>query len=118
MATMPIPGANATADVTQPPATPEPEVERVADVLARAHDEVMTALADLQRLRPELVTLVGVRLTRPWSGEEFARYLRVTAAERRAHRRYLAGRMWFHAALKRTRHLLPPREQELPAPLE
>jgi hypothetical protein len=92
----------------------KPEAERLAGVLARAHTELMAALAELQSLRQELGTLVACRLTRPWTADEFARYLRITAAERRAHRRYLAARMWFHAALKRIRRLLPPRESVPP----
>jgi hypothetical protein len=100
----------AMLDMRQPRSTAEPEVERLAAVVTRAHTELMAALAELQSLRQELGSLVAWRLTRPWSAEEFGRYLRITAAERKAHRRYLAARTWFHAALKRIRHLLPSRE--------
>jgi hypothetical protein len=79
------------------------EVERLAGLLSRADTELMATLGRLQRLRQELSSLVLARLEHPWSGDEFFRYLKLTADERRAHRHYLAIRNWHEAALRRLR---------------
>ncbi len=83
------------------------EFQRLAGVLSRADAEMVATLGRLQELRQELGHLVASRLQRSWSAEEFARYLVVTAEERRAHRHYLAARDWYEAALRRLRQTPP-----------
>jgi hypothetical protein len=89
------------------------EFERLAGVLSRADAEMVATLGRLQELRQELGVLVASRLQRAWSGEEFARYLAVTADERRAHRHYLAARDWYEAALRQLRSSQPSRPRTI-----
>lgn len=77
--------------------------ERIGEVLSQADAELIATLGRLQQLRQELSNLIALRLRRPWSAEEFFRYLALTADERRAHRHYLATRKWYEAALRRFR---------------
>lgn len=91
------------------------QFERLAEVLQQADSGLMATLGQLQQLRQELGDLVASRLQHPWSAEEFARYLILTANERRVHRRYLAARSWYEAALRRLRRTLPAVEAQPPS---
>jgi hypothetical protein len=84
-------------------------------VLSQADAELIATLGRLQQLRQALADLVASRLQRPWTAEEFFRYLALAADERRAHRHYLATRSWHEAALRRLRRTPPPAESPLPS---
>lgn len=59
---------------------------------------VARAMNDLERTNRELLPLLEIRSRRPWSTEEFARYLDLSRRECKAHNRYRAGRQWFDNA--------------------
>lgn len=94
-----------TASGAPAPTPDRVAAKRIAGVLAQADAELSATLGWLQQLRQELRNLIIARLERPWSAEEFFRYLALSADERRAHRRYLATRKWQEAALRRLRQM-------------
>ncbi len=76
---------------------------RLEDLIARAIRTITDAVTTMERTNRYLVRLFEVRATRPWTAEEFARYLELSQNEHAAHRQYLAGRHWFdNARIERT----------------
>jgi hypothetical protein len=72
------------------------------DLIAKATQTIAAAVKAMEHTNRELVCLFKIRACRPWSGDEFARYLELSQREDAAHRQYLAGRRWFDNA-RRTR---------------
>ena len=76
---------------------------RLEDLIARATRAITDAVTRMEHTNRELVKLFEIRATRPWTAEEFAKYLDLSQHERAAHRQYLAGRHWFdNARIERT----------------
>jgi hypothetical protein len=71
---------------------------RLEDLIAKATRTITDAVTAMEHTNRDLVELLEIRATRPWTTEEFAKYLELSQQETAAHRQYLAGRHWFDAA--------------------
>jgi hypothetical protein len=71
---------------------------RLEDLISTATRAITDAVTAMEQANRDLVKLLEIRASRPWTSEEFAKYLELSQHERSAHRRYLAGRHWFDNA--------------------
>jgi hypothetical protein len=82
-------------------------------VLERAADTAARAAHELAELRNELVALMTSRTNRPWTPDEFERYLSLTRHDAATERAYSTARRTFDHArlqLRRDSHAMTTRD--------
>ena len=85
-----------------PPHQRQPD--RLAASLERAADSARRLAQELAMNRQELVQLMAVRTQRPWTTQEFERYLTLSRAEIALQRSYSSARRLFnHTRLELSR---------------